>query len=47
MNDKNQHSIGIGINSDGNIAGTADIKNTWLYVDSDRVAIGFKYKFYL
>lgn len=47
MSDKTQHSIGIGLNSDGQVAGTVDIKNTWIYVDKDDVAIGIKYKFYL
>lgn len=32
MSDKTQHSIGIGLNSDGQVAGTVDIKNTWIYV---------------
>ena len=45
MSDKTQHSIGIGLNSDGQVAGTVDIKNTWIIVDEKTVIVGYKFKF--
>lgn len=41
---KTNYGVGFGVGS-GGLAVTGDVKNTWVFIDKDSVAIGYKLKF--